>query len=209
MELVAAVVPVDEARAVQPMELPDEPAPRPKRRRRPPILAVHGAALLLALIVVVTLGGPRTAVSSDEGAGIHQAVLLQRGGWLVEPTLPELDPDLVQQPFLRADAGPKGRAPYAKHPAYPMVLERTSGLWWPHGLVVPGILGTWVAAVAAALLARALRANAMLPTLWLLGLASPLTVDAQLVLAHAPAAGTAAVAGLASAVALFPDAFGR
>lgn len=172
------------------------------------MLAIHAAGLLLALVLLAILGGPRTAVSSDEGAGIHQAVLLQRGGWLIEPTLPELDPELAQQPFLRADVGPKGRAPYAKHPAYPLLLELAAGLWWPHGLLVPGILGTWVAAVAAAHLAQALRANAMLPTLWLLGLASPLTVDAQLVLAHAPAAGTAAVAGLASAVVLFPRAFG-
>lgn len=205
----AAIVPVDGARPLQPMGPPAEPARRGNRRGQPSILAAHAVALLLALIVGVALGGPRTAASSDEGAAIHQAVLLQRGGWLLEPTLPELDPELAQQPFLRADVGPKGRAPYAKHPAYPMLLKWASGRWWPHGLVVPGIFGTWVAAVAAAILARALRANAMLPTLWLLGLASPLTVDAQLVLAHAPAAGTAAMTGLASAVALFPDAFGR
>ncbi|CAA9231167.1 MAG: hypothetical protein AVDCRST_MAG76-1249 [uncultured Acidimicrobiales bacterium] len=170
---------------------------------------LHAAALLLALVLLALLAGPRTSISSDEGAAIHQAVLLQRGGWLVEPTLPELDPGLVQQPFLLADAGEKGRAPYAKHPAYPLLLERAIGAWGRQGLVVPGVLGVWAAAVAAALLAGALRATATIPTLWLLGLGSPLTVDAQLVLAHAPAAGTAAVAALAAGLVLAPAAFGR
>lgn len=117
----------------------------------------------MALILLVALGGPRTAVTSDEGAGIHQAVLLQRGGWLVRPTLPELDPLLVQQPFPNADAGPKGRAPYAKHPAYPLLLELSRHGWSAHGLMVPGVLGAWVGAVAATLMARALRAAAMVP----------------------------------------------
>lgn len=172
-------------------------------------LAFHAAGLLLALVLLVALGGPRTSVTSDEGAGIHQAVMLQRGGWLVRPTLPELDPLLVQQPFLNADAGPKGRAPYAKHPAYPLLLELARRGRPSHGLMVPGVLGTWVAAVAAALMARALRAAATVPTLWLAGLGSPLTIEAQLVLAHAPAAGTAGVAALAAGVVLAPEAFGR
>lgn len=177
--------------------------------RRAPTLTLSAAALLVALAVSALLAGPRTAVSSDEGAGIHQAVLLQRGGWLLEPTLPELDPDLVQQPFLRADAGERGRAPYAKHPAYPVLLEKAIGLWWPHGLLVPGIVGAWVAAVAAALLAGGLRPAARLPTLWLVGLGSPLAVDGRMVLAHAPAAGVAAVAALAAGVGLAPEALGR
>lgn len=189
-----------------PGDVPKKPEDRPRWRSRP---ALHAAALLFALALFVALGGPFTSISSDEGAGIHQAVLLQRGGWLVAPTLPELDPDLLRQPFLRADAGPKGRAPYAKHPAYPLLLEKAGQAWWPGGLLVPGVLGTWVAALAAAALAGALRRRAAVPTLWLVGLGSPLAVDAQMVLAHAPAAGTAAVAALAAAIVLAPDAFGR
>jgi len=172
-----------------------------------PKLALQAALLLCALVLLVALGGERTAISSDEGAGIHQAVLLKQGGWLLAPTLPDLDEEQVRQPFYNGDVGPNGRAPYAKHPVYPLLLERVSGSW-PLGLFVPGVLGTWAAAVAAALLARALRARAAIPTLWLIGLGSPLTVDAHLVLAHAPAAGTAAIAALAVSVVLFPGSFG-
>ena len=157
--------------------------------------------------MLVALGGERTAISSDEGAGIHQAALLKRGGWLLTPTLPDLDEERIRQPFYNGDVGPNGRAAYAKHPVYPLLLERVSGRW-SLSLVIPGVLGTWAAAVAAALLARALRARAAIPTLWLIGLGSPLTVDAHLVLAHAPAAGTAAVAALAAAMVLFPGSFG-
>jgi len=175
----------------------------------PSRLGLHSAVLLFALVLLACLAGPRTSISSDEGAAIHQAVLLQRGGWLLSPTLPELDPELVRQPFLRADAGPKGRAPYAKHPAYPLLLQKVIRAWGLNAMLVPGVLGTWVAAVAAALLARALRPGVALPALWVVGLGSPLTVDSQLVLAHAPAAGSAAVAALAAGVVLAPDRFGR
>jgi hypothetical protein len=58
------------------------------------------------------------------------------------------------------------------------------------------------------MLARALRAALVTPTLWLVGLGSPLTFDAHMVLAHAPTAGTAAVAALAAAVVVVPEAFG-
>ena len=155
-------------------------------------LALHAAALMLVLIGAALVTGPGTGVTSDEGAAAYQAVLLSRSGWILPPTLPELDPLGARQPFLRADEGARGRAPYAKHPLYPVVLSLAGRVAPVGGLVAVSVVGTWVASIFAGLLAEATRARAGPVALWLVGAMSPLAVDATWVLAHAPAAAAGA-----------------
>ena len=59
------------------------------------------------------------------------------------------------------------------------------------------VLGAWLAAVLAALLAETISPRRGPTALWLVGAMSPLTVDATWVLAHAPAAAAVAAMLLA------------
>ena len=165
-------------------------------------LSVHAAGLFIVLVGLAAVARPGTAVSSDEGAGIYQAVLLERGTWLLAPTLPTLDPGNIQQPFLRADSASKGRAPYAKHPAYPVLLRAARLLGGVVGMTGLGVVSCVLASLAAAVIAERMRGGAGILALWLVGAASPLTIDQSLVLAHAPAAAAAGLATLASMVLL-------
>ena len=171
-------------------------------------LALHAVGLMLVLLGAALVTGPGTGVTSDEGAAAYQAVLLNRGGWILPPTLPELDPPGARQPFLRADEGARGRAPYAKHPLYPVVLSLASRVATVGGLVAVSVVGTWLAAIFAGLLAESVRARAGPVALWLVGAMSPLAVDATWVLAHAPAAAAGAATIFAAARSLRPSGGG-
>ncbi len=127
-----------------------------------------------------------------------RAPLLGRGGWDLPLTLPELDPERARQPFSRADVGARVRAPYATHPLYPALLRLGSRVRPVGGLVAISVLGAWLAAVLAALLAETIRPRRGPAALWLVGAMSPLAVDATWVLAHAPAAAAVAAMLLAA-----------
>ena len=157
-------------------------------------LAAHVAALAVVLALGLVLTGPRVAYSSDEGVAVLQARMLREGhGWLYRSPLARIDPEDQARPFVRGDLGSKGVAPYAKHPLYPVVLAGFDAVGGDWGLHVAGALGTLLAALLAAVLARELDPRFDRVVLWLVGLASPLFFDSYVVLAHSLAA--AAVAG--------------
>ena len=170
-------------------------------------LWAHALAVLAVLCCSVALTRPFTAYTSDEGAAILQARLLDRtGGWIIHDPVAPLDPEGRARPILRADVGPKGRAPYAKHPLYPLVLLAAGWIAGPTGYIDVSVLGTFVAAVAAALLAARFRADLARGVLWVIALGSPLLFDATWALAHSLAAASATLAALA--VVAFLDASG-
>lgn len=165
-------------------------------------LWVHTAALAVVLAGLVLVSGPGVAYSSDEGAALLQARILEdTGSWLYRSPLAHLDPEDDARPFLRGDQGEAGMAPYAKHPAYPLLLlllDRMGTL----GMLAGSVFGTVVAARVAAALSRELRADIERMTLWVVGLASPLLFDTLLVLAHTLAAAATAGAAWCAVVAL-------
>ena len=152
-------------------------------------LWVHGLVLALAVLAFVGLSRPGTGFTSDEGAALAQAqVLRDTGSWQYRYPLSWLEDARSASPFVRADVGSEGVAPYAKHPTYPLLL-------WSVGAGTAGALGlsiagTVAAALMAALLARRLAADEAAPVtaLWLTGLGTPLLFDAGLALAHTLAA---------------------
>ena len=182
-------------------------APRWGRHR----LRTHVLVLAAVLLVGLAASRPGVAYTSDEGAGILQARLLaDTGGWRYEYPLADIDPDDVARPFPRGDKGERGVAPYAKHPTYPLVLVAADGVGGTVGMLLTSVAGTLAAAVLAALLARRLGPGLDVPTLWLVGVGSPLLFDAYLVLAHTLGAAAAAGAALAVVRALErPSAVGR
>ncbi len=179
---------------------PVAPAPRragPVRRVWDLPLRAHVAALAVVLLALVPLVGTGSSFSADEGASVVQAKSLSQGdGWIVEHPFPGADATGVNYPLENSERGDRGVAPYAKHPLYPLVLAAAHRVAGVTGMVLVSLAGTLCAAGLAALIARRLDEAAVRPTLWALGLGSPLLFDGFLVIAHTVAAALAAAAVL-------------
>lgn len=179
---------------------PQAPAPRPApaaRRVWDLPLRAHVAALALVLLALVPVIGTGSSFSADEGASVVQATSLSRGdGWIVEHPFPEADATGANYPLENSERGDRGLAPYAKHPLYPLVLAAAHRVAGVPGMILVSLAGTLCAAGLAALIARRLDEALVRPTLWTLGLASPLLFDGYLVIAHTLAAALAAGAVL-------------
>ncbi|HSH22873.1 MAG TPA: hypothetical protein VK975_02320, partial [Acidimicrobiales bacterium] len=118
-------------------------------------LWAHATVLAVVLLALVPVVGTSASFSPDEGAVILQARSLAAGdGWILEHPFAELDPDDRYYPLGGSSQGADGKAPFAKHPAYPLVLAGLEGLGGVGAMLVLSTLGTVGAAVAGALLAR-------------------------------------------------------
>ena len=160
-------------------------------RRRLLRLRFHAALLGVVLVALVPLVGTGSSFSADEGAAIIQArSLADGGGWVVEHPVPGAGK--AAYPLELSEPADRGFAPYGKHPLYPLVLSVLDRLGGATAMVLLSVLGTWAAAVLAALVAREVGAPER-AVLWLVGLGSPLLFDGYLVMAHAP--GAALVTG--------------
>jgi len=151
----------------------------------------------MVVLALVPLIGTGSSFSADEGAAIVQAKSLDRGdGWIVEHPFPAVDPTNVNYPLENSERGARGISPYAKHPLYPLVLAGAHRLAGVPGMVLVSLVGTLCAAALAALIARRLDEALVRPTVWVVGLASPLLFDGYVVIAHTVAAALAAGAVL-------------
>lgn len=169
---------------------------------RAPVWA-HLAALAVVLVALLAVVGTSSSFSADEGAAIVQARSLSEGrGWTVPHPAPELDPEGVNYPLEFSERGPKGWAPYAKHPLYPLLLAGADRLGGVTAMVLLSLAGTLAAAGLAGALARRLDPSLVRPAIWVTGLASPLLVDGYLLIAHTLGAALAAGAVLAAVVAI-------
>src|SRR5690606_38951901 len=125
----------------------------------------------------------------DEGLYSAQAAYLSEGSWEGDRPAVDVDPHGELVPlFIDAVVGDR-HIPYYRHPLYPAVLAGFYRVAGTTGLVLASVIGTWLAAVSAARLARRLDPRLTLPTLWLCGAGSPLLYYAYAVIGHAPAAG--------------------
>ncbi len=166
-------------------------------------IGAHLAALAVVLLILVPVIGTDAGFTPDEGAAVIQAISLSEGGgWLVEHPLPEVDPTGDLYPLRLSAEGSKGSAPLAKHPLYPLLLAGAHRAGGMAGMILLSLVGTLAAAGLAAELARRLDPAIARPTLWAVGLASPLLFDAYLVMGHTLGAAAAAGAVLAAVVAV-------
>lgn len=167
------------------------------------------AALGVVLLALVPLIGTGSSFSADEGAAIVQAKSLDRGdGWIVEHPFSAVDPTDVNYPLENSELGERGISPYAKHPLYPLVLAGAHRVAGVPGMVLVSLAGTLCAAALAALIARRLDEALVRPTVWVVGLASPLAFDGYVVIAHTVAAALAAGAVLLALRASERQSFG-
>ncbi|HWC12355.1 MAG TPA: hypothetical protein VG455_14175, partial [Acidimicrobiales bacterium] len=155
--------------------------------------------------------GTGASFSADEGAAIIQAHRLSTDrGWVVEHPLPEADPTEVNYPLELSTRGARGTASFAKHPLYALLLAGADRVGGVTAMVLLSVAGTVTAAALAAALAARMGAAASFghgaglarPALWVVGLASPLTFDGYLVIAHTLGAAAAAGAVLFAVRAL-------
>ncbi|MDQ6746726.1 MAG: hypothetical protein M3010_01270, partial [Candidatus Dormibacteraeota bacterium] len=155
---------------------------------------MHVVALAVVLVALLPLLG-NGSFSADEGAAMIQARHLARGeGWIIDHPLPQVDPGGRAYPLELSERGPKGTAPFARHPVYALLLagaDRAGGAGAMMLLSVAGAVGA--AALAAALGARFGPTFAR-PSLWVAGLATPLLCDGFVVIAHTLGAAFAAAA---------------
>jgi len=158
-------------------------------------IGIHAVVLAVALLSVLPIVGTRSVVFSDEGAALIQARQLARGdGWITPYAFTKIDKAEVGYPLAVADSGRDGRAAYAKHPAYPVLLAAADRIGGNAAILVLSILGTVLAALFAGLLAMRWSPTVARPTVWMVGLASPLIFDSYLVVAHTLGAAAATMA---------------
>lgn len=166
-------------------------------------LWAHAAILLVALLALVPVVGIRGLFSGDEGALAAQTrALHDEGAWSVPNPFPEVDPDGRAFPYDLSQPTDDGAAPFVKHPAYPWIASPLYGLGALPAVQLLSVLGGVAAALAAAGVARVLRPGLERPTLWIVGLASPLLFDSYLLIAHTLGAAAATGALLAGLVAV-------
>jgi hypothetical protein len=163
-------------------------------------LWAHVLILGVALLGLLPLMAPgRATFSPDEAVVLAQSrSLAGGGGWIVEHPFAEVDPGLRFFPVAGSSPGDGGMAPFAKHPAYPLVLAGLDAVGGMAAMVALSVLGTLAAAALAALLAREVAGGLERPVLWAVGGASPLLFDAYLLIAHS--VGAALVTGATLAV---------
>jgi hypothetical protein len=163
----------------------------------------HLLALALLLVILVPVVGTGSSFSSDEGAAIVQARSLASGeGWIVPHPLPEADPDGDHYPLVLSERGERGFAPFAKHPAYAVLLAGAFRFGGVAAMVLVSVAGVVAAAGLAGALAARFDPVLRRPTIWTVGLATPLFFDGFLVIGHALGAACAAGAVLAAVVAI-------
>ena len=163
----------------------------------------HLLALTAILLLLVPVVGTSQSFLADEGAAMIQARSLEAGdGWIVEHPLPQVDPEGAWYPVINAEHGERGAAPLAKHPAYPLLAAAAARLGGVTGIVLLSLAGTIAAAGLAAALARRIDTSLVRPSVWVVGLASPMLFDGFLAMAHTLGAALAAAAILAAVVSV-------
>lgn len=156
---------------------------------------VHAVTLAVVLLGLLPIVGTHGIVNSDEGAAIIQAQQLERGdGWITPYAFSSIDPKQSAFPLDHADTGNGGFAAYGKHPLYPLLLAAVDRVGGVTGMFMLSVLGTAVAAFFAALIATRFSPAVARPSVWFVGLGSPLLFDSYQVIAHTLAAAAIAIA---------------
>lgn len=162
-------------------------------------LLVHSGALALLLSVLWPLATVGGVFHADEGAVLAEVrVLADTGEWTAPNPQPDIDPEMEALPLELSERFEGGRwAPYLKHPMYAL-LVRAGNAVGPFGWVLPGLLGTAVAAFCCGLLTERLRPGLGPWAVWAVGVATPLLFQTYVVQAHALGAGLAAAGAVAA-----------
>ncbi len=171
-------------------------------------LSVHAAALAVVLLAVIPFLAASAPAFADEGLYSAQVAALADGSWSVQRPAVDLDPDGAATGMIGSVVDGAAAIPYARRPAYPLLLTPFYVVGGSAGLLVASVLGTWAAALCGASLARRIDRRFDLAALWLVGIGSPLLFSAYLAMGHSIAAALAGVVVL-GATAVVDDRSNR
>ena len=161
-------------------------------------LWVHVAALSVVLLGILLWLDNGSVGFPDEGLYAAQADNLADGSWARDLPRPDIDPEGRWISATGSSITEDGQyIPYTRHVLYPLLL--TPFVRWGTGaMMLTSLLSVVAAAACSALLARRLHESLDIPTLWLVGVGSPLLFSAYFIGGHAPAAALAAFLALLS-----------
>ena len=134
----------------------------------------HAAVLLLAMAGVGAFIGVHSTFTDDSTNVILQAEALAHGHWAIPDPFPQVDPH--HQDFAAENVGytAAGFAPLAKHLTYTILIAPVVGLFGSGGLMALSMLGTVLAALCSARLARLYAPGHERTVFWATAVASPL-----------------------------------
>ncbi len=173
--------------------------------RRP---GIHQLLLGAVLYALVAVAGTSAVWSADEGALLYQVSALADGdGWSFSHPFPEADPAGTRYPLHLSSWAVAGQdgvtvteqgcpadgvgcryVSLAKHTTFLWITTGLYNLGGYRALILLSMFGTLATAVAASKLASRLDPVAEIPTLWFVGLGSPLFINAYVAWAHTPTA---------------------
>jgi len=162
-------------------------------------LWAHALALAIVLVAMIPIVGTQSFFSADEGAAVAQAQHLSDGdGWTQSHPFPAADPSGDAYPLELSERRGDAYAPFVKHPLYAVLLAGADKVDGRTAMVLLSVLGTWVAAIAVALLTARLAPGRGLDVLalWLTGLVSPLFFGGYVLIAHTLGAACVAIAAV-------------
>lgn len=157
----------------------------------------HALGLLVVLLALIPFIDNGYFAFPDEGVYAAQADNLARGAWAQERPTAHIDRNgdwfVVTGSIMVGDEA----IPYARRPLYPSMLSPFFGWFGAGGGLVLSVIGTWVAACAAAGIASELNRRSTFLTMWLVGLGTPLVFDAFLIVGHTWCAAFAGICAFA------------
>lgn len=155
---------------------------------------VHATALAVVLLATYALvAAHRDGIAfPDEGVYNAQAELLSEGAWRGERPTDRIDPDGRFEALGSSVVLEHHYIPYPRRPLYPLLLAPWFLAAGAAGTVLVSTVGTWLAALCSGRIASRIDTRYAVPTLWLVGLASPLLYSGLIVAGHSLAAALAA-----------------
>lgn len=158
--------------------------------------------LLIVLFGLLTWFNNGSVAIPDDAVYAKQAQLLSEGSWSGPRPAAEFDRDGSNSAIGPMVVFGDRQIPYTRHPLFPLLLLPFYKVGGLTGLLAFSVIGAWVAAVAAGLMARRVQPPLGIVALALLGLGSPLIFDSLLVSAHAMTAGLCGLTALGVAQAI-------
>lgn len=182
---------------------------KPSKRRFPlhkwtGSLAANAVVLGVVLFALIPFVNNGAFGFPDEALYTAQADALDHGSWSVERPAADIDPDGMFSALGPEKVVGDKMIPYSRRPLYPVMLAPFWSIGGTAGAMVLSTAGALVAAVFGALIAGCFDKRFAIPTLWLLGLGSPLLFDAYWIVAHGLAAGAAAAMAYFAIIASDP-----
>lgn len=160
----------------------------------------HAVVLLVSMMGIGAYLGVHSSFTDDSANVILQSEAIAHGHWAFPDAIPGADPEHSDFAAENSSYTPAGFAPIGKHLTYSALVAPIVRVGGSGGLMALSILGTVLAALVSAYLARLYSIGHVRAVFWATGLASPLFFYGFVYTGQAVGAAATAVA-MAAALA--------